>query len=575
MTNTANTVNTTLVDALIALKQISLCTLIGNKIGESSVQQWLLTIVNSLESDGLGVYQDKSNFKEKLDEACQMLDIWIENNYVQVNKNLETKAISIIPLSSSIQQAISAIKEYTILVNKCKVNNKNSILKGVKSLSHLSHKPKQVIEKQNSIPILINYDNIRFSDREDILKNGSNDQTDIETQLIDEYINTYHQKVIFMNNKYDRRGRLYSLSYPISFQQDKYVRSSFELYSKEVCSSEGLINLKLDIANIIGYDKLERDKKLELVDKFLLSYDGYGYNTDGLDIDNVARIESALKAYEQAIRGEPIGYLASIDATASGSQLCALLTKNKTEAKFTNLTSEDKRYDIYSEVAKEFYRLKGHKETEIDSLAIKDRKRFKSSVMISGYNGKSATKKDFGSGRDLALFYQSYGNICKGANELTEIVNQAFLDNVGKTYMCWIMPDGFQVVVPQERTTWTVVKSKYYSATIKYYTHNPSLEENKRSLMPNFIHSCDAYICREVIRRCPFEVLTVHDSFYTHPNNISEVLRVYNEILQEINSGEVDILSQFLTDIYGEKKENPFKDVPPLDDIRCAKYSLC
>lgn len=477
--------NTALMDALEVYKASSLCTLIGNKIGQAPVQQWLLTIVNNINET---IDESKDNFDELLVQAQKTLDEWIENESVSIVKSLDKKTVEILPNHSEVSSVLEAIKEYKILVERARVNKHNSILKGC-SIANLSHKAKEVLIKQNNIPIVVNYENIRYSDRNEILKKGRNEQTDIETDLIDEYIQTYHQNVIFMNNKYDRRGRLYSLSYPISFQQDKYVRSAFELFSKEVCTEEGLVNLKLDIANIIGYDKLNKAKKLELVDKFLSTYDGYGYDTTGLNIDNDARIDSALIAYESALKGEPIGYLASIDATASGSQIFAVLTRNRTEAKYTNLTNEDVRYDIYSEVAKEFYRLKGHSESEVESLALSDRKRFKSSVMISGYNGRQATKQDFGSGRDFHLFYQAYNNVCKGANELTEIINQAFLDNVGKTYMCWTMPDGFQVVIPQERTSWTMVRSKHYSATIKYYRHAPSLEENKRSLCPNFIHS--------------------------------------------------------------------------------------
>lgn len=85
----------------------------------------------------------------------------------------------------------------------------------------------------------------------------------------------------------------------------------------------------------------------------------------------------------------------------------------------------------------------------------------------------------------------------------------------------------------------------------------------------------DAYICREVIKRCDFEIMTVHDSFYSHPNNINAIRAVYNEVLEEINNGSVDILSRFLSDIYGYKVENPYKDVPPLENIENSLYSLC
>lgn len=69
--------------------------------------------------------------------------------------------------------------------------------------------------------------------------------------------------------------------------------------------------------------------------------------------------------------------------------------------------------------------------------------------------------------------------------------------------------------------------------------------------------------------------MSVHDSFYSHPNNMTTILRVYNEILQEINTLKVDLVATFLSDIYGKKMANPFADRPILNDIRFAKYALC
>lgn len=88
----------------------------------------------------------------------------------------------------------------------------------------------------------------------------------------------------------------------------------------------------------------------------------------------------------------------------------------------------------------------------------------------------------------------------------------------------------------------------------------------------------DAFICRELLRRVgemDIDVMSVHDSFYAHPNHMGVILRVYNEILQEINTLKYDIVANFLSDIYGKKMANPFADRMPLDDIRNAKYSLC
>lgn len=88
----------------------------------------------------------------------------------------------------------------------------------------------------------------------------------------------------------------------------------------------------------------------------------------------------------------------------------------------------------------------------------------------------------------------------------------------------------------------------------------------------------DSFICRELLRRCgelDIEIMSVHDSFYSHPNAMSSILDTYNDILQKINTLKVDLVANFLTDIYGKKMANPFASRPELDDIHYARYSLC
>lgn len=69
----------------------------------------------------------------------------------------------------------------------------------------------------------------------------------------------------------------------------------------------------------------------------------------------------------------------------------------------------------------------------------------------------------------------------------------------------------------------------------------------------NTIHSLDAYICREVVKRLhskDIEVSPIHDSFGVHPNNCDELRRVYRELLAEIY--ESDTLTNLLKEITGK-----------------------
>lgn len=87
----------------------------------------------------------------------------------------------------------------------------------------------------------------------------------------------------------------------------------------------------------------------------------------------------------------------------------------------------------------------------------------------------------------------------------------------------------------------------------------------------------DAYVVREVIRRASargFRVLTIHDSFWCHPNYCNEMRQFYNDVMAEIC--EMDLLSDILSQITGEELEViALSDRTELaKEIRNANYSL-
>lgn len=553
--------------------------LLIHKLGKTSIQNYVLSIANTLQ-----LAEGKTNFDAVIKQATASFNEWLDKGLVTlVKREDDSKTIDVVP-STSILDIEEVAKSYFIYSKKPpRTKRRNAILHAI-SLSDVGDKCLQLLHKQERIPLVINSANIQGSHRTPKNEPALNDVNyQAETKLMSDYIAEYDRQIVYQKCNYDRRGRLYTMSYPISFQSDEWNRSVFELYNKEECTEDGLLNLEMDIMNLLGLDKVTIDHKMDawnLMRDDILSIDSKSITSNGVEIlqnaNKPIRLISAIRAYKDALDGKPIGYLASIDSTASGSQLAALLTRDELAAKYTNLSSEDFRYDIYTEVAREWYKLMYGTERYPNNISFMcNRKRFKEAVMISGYNGKVAVETNFPDFNEKAAFYEAMNSVCQGMQELTEIVNQAYLDNSDKVYMAWRMPDDFNVIVPQEKSNWMMVKEPSYSFTLKYYKHASSVKENKRSLMPNFIHSCDAYVCRELLRKCSFDIISVHDSFYTHPNNIGKVLKTYNSILQSINELKVDLVGQFLTDIYGVKKKNPFESRPQLSDIRNAKYSLC
>lgn len=555
------------------------------RLGKNSVQNYILTLGRELS--GIASNPTKVEMQAILDYGADVLQYLLDSGIVVKDGHTSAKTgnglvVDIVPTISVDDLVISHSKDYPIRCNTTSRLHRDEILHSC-DIASIGAKNAELLRQQNNIPLLVRKCNLRGSKR--VPKdetNASHPNYILETKLLQSYLKEYDESVVFMNHSFDRRGRLYTMSYPLSFQADEYTRSAIELANKERVSSEGLKWLKLDIANLAGMDKYTASSRLEWfsqAEQAIIACGRTGKYDRRLtlfnSVDKPIRLVSACKAYVEALEGRGVGYMCSIDATASGQQLMAILTRDSVMAKYTNLTSEDKRYDVYSEVAREFYKLKG----DTNRFAyLADRKRFKSSIMISGYNGKKQVENDFPIEADRILFYEAMRHICKGVEELTELVNLAYMDNCDKPYMAWIAPDGFQCVIPQFKAKWTRIDRKDFGCMFKYEVIEPSIKDNKRSLLPNFVHNTDSLVCRELLRRCgemEIDVMSVHDSFYAHPNHMGVILSTYNSILQELNEDKYNIVGQFLTDIYGKKMSNPFASKPMLEDIRNARYSLC
>lgn len=268
----------------------------------------------------------------------------------------------------------------------------------------------------------------------------------------------------------------------------------------------------------------------------------------------------------------------------------------------------------------------------------------------------------FGEGTDaLAAFYQAVEMVAPGAWELLQDLLASW--QPWALQHAWKLPDGFdakvKVMVKQE-TRIEVDELDHSTFTYEYYVNEG--EERGRANVANVIHSIDAFILRELIRRCnydsaivqeaklniqeellsrslldyecdpmdlneeaapefayylqqyrrsgqpsaviipfltrtnvysmtkpellqishmlndmlqykPFPVITIHDSFAAHANNVNWVRHWYKEILAELADSEV--LSDILSQIHGVPGVVPKRMQGLSAYIRESNYALC
>ena len=108
----------------------------------------------------------------------------------------------------------------------------------------------------------------------------------------------------------------------------------------------GLQYVKIDIANQFGLDKELWDDRIAWVDDNEAKLEEYATKAD-----NEILYRKAVYALRDAQAGKPSGFIMGLDATASGPQMLAVLTGCLKTAARVNLINTGKREDLYLSMA--------------------------------------------------------------------------------------------------------------------------------------------------------------------------------------------------------------------------------
>lgn len=405
----------------------------------------------------------------------------------------------------------------------------------------------------------------------------------------------------------------------------------------------GFEYLLIDVANNFGLDKLRFEDRIQW------ARDNLNHLEDLLDQAETKPLYlKAVMAIRKAQHREPTGHLVSMDATCSGVQIMSVLTGCMAGAKATGLIDPDRRADAYNDLNVCMNGLLG------GGFSV-PRKDTKQALMTSCYGSKKVPKVLFGEGtEELNAFYEAVEIVAPGAWELLQDLLASWQPYA--LSHAWKLPDGFdakvKVMVKQE-TRIEVDELDHASFTYEYYVNEG--EKTGRANVANVIHSIDAFILRELLRRCnydgaivsyanelieaellerhmngwtpvqgesdidyfseqfvrsgqasvvilpflnshsierlgtthlkalkritnellqysPFPVITIHDSFAAHANNVNWVRHWYKEILAELADSEV--LSDILSQIHGAAGTVPKRMQNMSEYIRKSNYAL-
>lgn len=325
--------------------------------------------------------------------------------------------------------------------------------------------------------------------------------------------------------------------------------------------------IQIAIANHYGLDKKLWHERLNWFNSFML-YRLHNMVDLSENASEPMMFLKMVNQYIRAIEHKPVDGLVSLDATASGVQILGALTACRKTCQRTNLIDDGVRHDLYGESAEYM--------NNCDPIFGLTRDDLKQPVMTVFYGSTEQPKMLFGDGTpELKTFYKFLEDELTGAYEAMSDIANCW--NPEALVHSWVLPDGHHVHVKVMEQVQKRIEVKELGSTFTYTYYENQASDYGRSLAANVVHSVDGYIVREVIRRAAergFRVLTIHDSFWCHPNYANEMRQFYNDVMAEIC--EMDLLSDILSQITGEELEVvALSDRKELaKEIRNANYAL-
>lgn len=297
--------------------------------------------------------------------------------------------------------------------------------------------------------------------------------------------------------------------------------------------------LMIDIANNYGLDKKPWNQRIQWVkdhENELLNH--------LKEAESPALYYAGVKALEKVKEGKPIGYPISLDATASGIQILSCVLHDRKAASHCNVINTGNREDVYTSCYKKMC-------DKIGDTAKIEREQVKKAIMTSFYSSEAVPKAVFGEG----LLYETFQQVMAEEMPYLWEANKVFIElwPSNKDVYSWVLPDNFHAIVKVLDKEKEVIHWLNEPKEIIRDVQKP--KKKGRSLSANCVHSYDAYIVREICRRCmynPEKVSYINSLLYDYMGNLGSYKKRYvqNTMVETLWNyyKEVGILSARIID---------------------------
>jgi DNA-directed RNA polymerase len=401
----------------------------------------------------------------------------------------------------------------------------------------------------------------------------------------------------FIPHSFDYRGRVYGIPAFLTVQDTDFGKSLIRFADESFMDDEAERWLRFQVATTYGLDKDTLDDRLH-----------WTYENEDLiarvatdPIDNLHEWEVAEEPWQFLVSCEEFyscvikrdristGLPVAIDATCSGIQIIAGLTKCKSTAEMVNVIPSSKPQDVYKIIAD-----KSKLNIPERLRPYWDRKGTKRTVMTIPYNAKPFSNRSYI--RDA--FKEKGIEIEK--EELTQTVNavRAAMDEIipgamrvmkwiesevgkaikrGASELEWVTPSGF--IVNQQ-----IFKKEFERITLQVLgqcnmrvstgdTDKVDKARHKAATAPNLIHSLDSCLLLEATLAFDNPIALIHDSVLCRATDMTELSRIVREKYMYLFA-EHDYLTDFANQIGAETEPPIIGDLKP-ESVMESTYFFC
>ena len=417
------------------------------------------------------------------------------------------------------------------------------------------------------------------------------------TRMTMEAVREFEGKDYFIPWSFDYRGRAYPIPNLLT-PQDTDFGKSLILFSEGVkITKKGMDWIKFQLATTYGLDKATMQERLEWVDKAENRELVHRVWSD--PISNIADWENAdepwlflaacVEWYELHYEHRFHTHLpVAVDATCSGLQILAGLSKDASTARMVNVIGSNKPQDAYATIAAQ----------SMDAIPSRlrpywDRKVTKRCVMTIPYNAKPFSNRSYirdafkekgvdVTKEELTACVQAVraamNTVVPGAMNVMKWIETEIARAIksGASEIRWTTPSGFIVRQRLMKTNKEVIRSQLMGRvrlSVSGKEIGVDLKHHKNATAPNLIHSLDASLLHIAMTDVDFPIALIHDSVLCRATDMCTLSTLVRKTYMSLFA-EHEPLTDFALAIGAEEQPPIIGDLQP-EAVIDSQYFFC